>query len=302
MPKFSEKAIRNMPQGFGIEWNSRLSFTLNGHRFIIPGSLADLAFNAYVVDAANQDSFYLGKEVAILRNYFRFFKHHSPKRILDLGIAWGGSAPFLQLMAKPERMLALDLSTTRADKLDKFIEAEGLGNSLHAVYGVDQGDAELVRQLCEEHLGKGRSIDLVIDDASHQLEPTRTSFEAVFPFISPGGCYIVEDFAAIPIMLNAWMDKAAEHADTRTVVETGLRGCLQDNHKPLHAMAMEAILGSIADPGIIGSVVVNQHWLRINRGEKAIEDPANFKLRAMAVDHFQLSNSSPIEALKPYLP
>ncbi len=301
MPRASENRFRNLPQGFGIKWLSRNSFTLGGYKFNIPSSLADLMFNAENVANSEPDSFYLGKEVEILQNYFGLFKQMSPKRILDLGVAMGGSAVFLQLAAKPQRLLALELSTTRADLLDRFIKNEQLTESLRVEHGVDQGDATRVRQLCDEHLGKGRTIDLVVDDASHLLGPTRTSFETVFPFITPGGSYIVEDFATLPIFLNPWLEKAAEHEGSRKLVEVALRQFLQEDHRPLHALAMEAILGSIADPGIINRVIVNRHWLRIVRGGKEIEDPDNFDLRAMAVDHFQLTQSSLIDSLTPYL-
>ena len=38
-------------------------------------------------------------------------------------------------------------------------------------------------------------LDLVIDDASHLYELTRTSFVTLFPLLQPGGMYIIEDWA-----------------------------------------------------------------------------------------------------------
>ena len=40
----------------------------------------------------------------------------------------------------------------------------------------------------------GRLIDLVIDDASHRLAETRSSFESLFPHVRPGGLFIIEDW------------------------------------------------------------------------------------------------------------
>jgi methyltransferase family protein len=301
MSETTKKKFKNMPEGFGVEWLSRQSFTLGGYTFNIPASLADLMFRSDDIANAEPDSFFLGKELEILRGYFSLFKQLLPKRILDVGVAKGGSAVFLQLMVKPERLLALELSTSRAENLDRFIKDEGLDDSMQVVHGVDQGDADRVRQLCKAHFGEGRSVDLVIDDASHLLAPTRTSFETVFPYITPGGSYIVEDYAALPIFLNPWLEKAAEHEETRILVESGLHQFLGSDQRPLHAMAMEAILGSIAEPGIIHQVIVNKHWLRIVRGGKVIEDPENFDLRAMAVDHFRLTHSSVVDSLEPFL-
>ncbi len=41
----------------------------------------------------------------------------------------------------------------------------------------------------------GGELDLVIDDGSHLAEPTRTSFDTLFPLLAPGGFYIIEDWA-----------------------------------------------------------------------------------------------------------
>ena len=38
-------------------------------------------------------------------------------------------------------------------------------------------------------------MDLIFDDASHLYEPTRSSFETLFPLLPEGGLYIIEDWA-----------------------------------------------------------------------------------------------------------
>jgi hypothetical protein len=35
---------------------------------------------------------------------------------------------------------------------------------------------------------------MVVDDASHRYEQSRTSFGALFPLLAPGGYYIIEDW------------------------------------------------------------------------------------------------------------
>ena len=37
--------------------------------------------------------------------------------------------------------------------------------------------------------------NFVIDDASHTYEETRASFEFLFPLLSPGGIYVIEDWS-----------------------------------------------------------------------------------------------------------
>ena len=38
-------------------------------------------------------------------------------------------------------------------------------------------------------------LDLVVDDASHAYEETKTSFEVLFPLLRPGGIYVIEDWS-----------------------------------------------------------------------------------------------------------
>lgn len=284
-----------------LNWTSKLSFTLEGHNFIVPSTLEDLIINANSQDAESPDSFYLAKHTAILANYYPLFEQKMPRTILDLGVGKGGSAPFLQLLLKPERLLALELSPERIAKLDRFVEDNGFTDSMKVVFGVDQGDAPKVRECCEAHFGKGRTIDLVIDDASHLLGPTRSSLETVFPMIRPGGSYIVEDFAAVPIMLKRWLDKAGESEDYTNFVRMGMTRYLDGDHRPLHVLAVECMLASIVAPGYVKRVEVTEHWLRIVRGGKDIPDPENFRLAEVAIDHFNLTRSEPVEQLRPYL-
>jgi len=295
------KPLEKMSRGFGLDWHSKNTFTLYGHKFRIPSSLSDFIFNGEAESEAEEDTFYLAKTADVLRNSFDLFRNRVPDTILELGLYKGGSAALLQLLAKPSKMLALELSTRRLDLLEQFIETEGLTDSMRVVYGVDQADVDTVRALCEEHFGQGRTIDFVLDDASHLLGPTRTSFETIFPYVSPNGSYVIEDFGALPLMLNPWLDKAAHHDVSRNLVELALNDFLEADRRPLHTIVMEATLGCIADPGIISRVVINKNWLRIVRGGKEIEDPENFRLRDMAVDHFGLTDSAPGEMLSPYI-
>jgi hypothetical protein len=40
----------------------------------------------------------------------------------------------------------------------------------------------------------GGPLDLVVDDCSHLYEPTRASFNELFPRLRPGGAYVIEDW------------------------------------------------------------------------------------------------------------
>jgi predicted O-methyltransferase YrrM len=287
------------PQGCGIEWLSNRSFRLGGHDFNIPSSFADFVALAKEID---KETFYIAKTPNLISRYINRFAKRRLRNILELGVFRGGSAAFLQLIAKPERLLAVELSPVRMEILDRFIATEGLERSLVVEYGVDQSNATLVRKLATEHLGSGRSIDLVIDDASHLLAPTRTSFETLFPLLRPGGLYIIEDYANMHILASEYLDHALEGAaPAQKLVTAGVKGGLQADRKPCHLLAVEAMLASIVVPGLIRRVVVDRHWLEIERGGDDFDDPNSFDLKALAADQFSLLESAPSQRLSGFL-
>ena len=58
-----------------------------------------------------------------------------------------------------------------------------------------------------------------------------------------------------------------------------LRDGLQNDLRPLYAMAVEVMLASILKPTYFPMVIVDHYWLRIVRGSKHIEDHEHFRLR-----------------------
>jgi hypothetical protein len=73
------------------------------------------------------------------------------------------------------------------------VRSRSAADRLKTYWGIDQAD----RQALCEIVGRefDGALDLVIDDASHAYEPTRASFETLFPYLRPGGFYIIEDWA-----------------------------------------------------------------------------------------------------------
>lgn len=287
------------PRGFGIEWTSRRSFQLGGYNFDMP-----MSFEQYIgskLDPAG-DRFYISKTPGILKRYFTLFNERRPGRILELGVQYGGSAAFLQLVTDPAALLALELDSTRIEILDKFVEEQAVQDRLHVEYGVSQDDNERVRDLVIKHLGPDRCIDLVIDDASHMLEPTRHTFQTVFPRLKPGASYIVEDHASAHIVSTSLL-RRAEGGDepAKKLLGPLLRDSLPADRKPLHVLAVEAMLASINNAGLIQRIIVDRQWLRIVRGHEDFEDINSFDLRALADDQFSLLETRPSDALAAYL-
>lgn len=126
-----------------------------------------------------------------------FLKHYTsldPKeyrRVLELGVYQGGSFVFLDQLLQPEKISAVELSTTPLPALDKYVAANKDRARLY--YGTSQDDAKKLKEIVNADFGG--ELDLVVDDASHFYEQTKTSFKTLFPLIRPGGLYIIEDWS-----------------------------------------------------------------------------------------------------------
>ncbi|MFI9379841.1 class I SAM-dependent methyltransferase [Kutzneria sp. NPDC052558] len=119
-------------------------------------------------------------------HYHRHFQamRFEPVRVLEIGIggydderAGGGSLAMWQEYFPRGLVYGLDI-----------FPKEIAGPRIRTVVG-DQGDAAGLAAFAAEH----GPFDIVIDDGSHRNEHVRTSFEALFPHVRPGGYYVIED-------------------------------------------------------------------------------------------------------------
>ncbi len=139
------------------------------------------------------DQFVIVKPPELIRQYLALLDEEKPRTIVELGVKEGGSTALIALAAKPDRLLAVDLAAEIPKRLAELIDAHDLSGSVVTAFGLDQGDRAALTAFIDENLPDG-GFDLVIDDASHVLGPTRTSFEILFPRLRPGGLYVVEDW------------------------------------------------------------------------------------------------------------
>jgi hypothetical protein len=114
----------------------------------------------------------------------------SPRSILELGIFQGGSYVSLDKLFKPNRMSAVEISSNPVAPLLDYV-SRTKNRFVH--FGTSQCDGDKLSQIV---LGEpADELDLVADDASHTYEETRASFEFLFPLLSPGGIYVIEDWS-----------------------------------------------------------------------------------------------------------
>jgi hypothetical protein len=202
--------------------------------------------------------FFLAKRPDLVRRYGSLLTSHAPRTLVELGVFQGGSVAFAALAGRPTKLVAFERSTERVDALDTFIDDHDLSATVRVHYGVDQGDpGALCKHLDDARLGSSGAIDLVVDDASHLVASTRSSFETIFPFLRPGGLYVIEDWA--------WAH-----------VGFGLH--LPDE-LPLSAFVFEAMFGAAGRPDVIGRVDIDRDWAVISRGPADLPTDGSFKIR-----------------------
>jgi len=105
---------------------------------------------------------------------------HRPLRLLELGVLHGGSLQLWRSYFGPDAAIwGIDINPLCAAVDDPDLEVR-IGS---------QADPEFLEGVVAEMGG----VDLVIDDGSHVAKHQRASFELLFPLLTDGGLYVVED-------------------------------------------------------------------------------------------------------------
>jgi hypothetical protein len=162
----------------------------------------------------------------------------------------------MALAADPDVLIGVELDHGPVPALDAFIAERGLGERVHVHYGVDQADASTLRDVVGRHLGSG-GLDLVIDDASHLLGPSQISFNTLFPYLRPGGVYIIEDWSWAH---TTWLDPLP--------TET-----------PLTRLVFDITMALPSRPGLIAELQINRDWAVVVRGDAEV-DASEFDVSA----------------------
>lgn len=143
-----------------------------------------------------EDCFHFYKTKALIDQYAKYWlsnKEFDATRIVELGIWDGGSVAFWFEYFHPDKHVAIDILDRKdSPYFQRYKESRGLESSIRTFWGTDQADSEALGRIVHSEFSD--ELDLVIDDASHIYKPTKVSFETLFPFLRPGGLYIIEDW------------------------------------------------------------------------------------------------------------
>ena len=171
--------------GRALSWSDDAKFILDGTTFRL---------DVFASVRSRPDRFILAKPRWLVQEYVDLAPQFTGGRIVELGIAQGGSAAFFAHLLSPCSLLVVDIAEEPVAALAEFIATRGYSDTVHAEYGVDQSDRGKLATLLARDLGTG-PLDLVVDDASHLLGPTVASFAALFPRLRPGGVFVLEDWS-----------------------------------------------------------------------------------------------------------
>lgn len=203
---------------------------------------------------SSPNRFTLLKTRPMVEGYLSLGERLNPQRIVELGIFAGGSTAMLELIFQPETLVAVEKHPDRLPALDQFVADRGAQDRIHTHFAVDQADRPTVLGLLENALGAEPELDLVLDDASHELDLTRESFNMLFPLIRPGGAYVIED----------WGWGHFEYARER-------------KGPSLATLVMENLLTIPFAQGLVDRIEIDKYWAVVWRGEAPA--PADFDLR-----------------------
>jgi predicted O-methyltransferase YrrM len=238
------------------------------------------------------ERFRIRKNASLMALYQELCPRMRGRRIVELGIADGGSTAMLALAAQPSKLVALELDREPRAALETFVDRHQLGDVVRTYYGLDQGDRERLARIVDTEFAR-EPIDVIIDDASHQYAPTVASFEVLFPRLRPGGLIIIEDWGADYFYAEAIARKLADAREPGSAELAERLGGAKYRQEagrepkplPLPRLGQQLLLASLASPQAVTTVGVDHHWLTARRGSAPL-DPATFSLADLYVDHF----------------
>jgi SAM-dependent methyltransferase len=229
-----------------ITWQEGGEFELGDRRFVC----SPIGFRK-----TTRKQFCLAKTPEMIDGYVDLLEREQPQRIFEVGIFRGGSTALFAELARPEKLVAIDIEPHPIAPLASFIDERGLASSVTTRWGVDQSDVTQLREIAATEFDNS-PLDLVIDDASHELEPSRRTFDALFPLLRPGGTYLLEDWSWAHLNgLDVWTQKP-----------------------PLTLLVFELVIASSFHPELIERVEVDRMQALIRRGRGEITESERFSL------------------------
>lgn len=199
------------------------------------------------------ETFLLGKPRHMVEFAAGLAAERPAGKLFEMGILQGGSVVLYDLVFSPEKLVAIDHAPNPVQPLAEYIRRHGKARTIRPCYGIGQDDREKMEKLLSREFPE-RDIDLVVDDASHYYRETRDAFNIVFPYLKPGGLYIIEDWA--------WAHWAGEYWQG---ADSPFKG-----RPALSNLLIELFMLSASRPDLIESLFVDHNMIVVAKGAGAL--------------------------------
>ena len=175
----------------------------------------------------------------IYENYFSKFRSKSNLRLLEIGVSKGGS---LQLWRKYFGEEATIFGIDVDPDCRKY-------NGLSGQVRIGSQDDNLFLKSVVEEMG---GVDIIIDDGSHIMSHINASLDFLFPYLSNGGIYLVEDLHTC-----YWATFEGGYRSRKSFFET-IMVLIDDMHRwyHLHSLKKPSISKNCTGIHIHDSIVV----------------------------------------------
>lgn len=167
-----------------LRWLSNDEFEVGGVRFRC--TLGDYAART------TEDHLVILKTRSCLEQYASVFADLAPRTMFEFGIFQGGSPALFSAWFELDKFVGVDVCAPVAE-FDRFCSTHEVGRRIRTYYATSQTDRPRIEGIIRDEFG-ATPIDAIIDDASHSYGATRRAFEIAFPFLRPGGIYVIEDW------------------------------------------------------------------------------------------------------------
>lgn len=130
---------------------------------------------------------------SIVHSKYPYSIRNDVKLVMEVGVADGSCLLAWREVFPNATIVGLDIHEP-ARITQEFINQGGKLDRIQVYLGNQQYQADC------ELAAAGRQFDLIIEDATHILQDSLLTFLYLWPFVKPGGMYVIEEFANVGVL------------------------------------------------------------------------------------------------------